>query len=377
MAFEFNNIKGKQPLVDYPWRTEVDRLLNWLEGQDPHIHAFCFDLMISCAYIDATSGVEKSIEQCSHISSEYNSHLGFINLCSPCYTNKNKWTYQKAVKPQSGALGKLSSEMILRFIEKLYPELSEVLVIGGSEAADAVLKHKSGLIIFAEVKSAPLVTYPFVFNVPESCLSGNHEKLTITTSQLRSSSSAIFLHGIGPIPLGTLEGALWPFKPLVDFLIDESNKTIINDSINEWLSAKAAYTHKDRTNKMFFLANASGSPPKIAKDLDGWPKKESISDSKTSAGMDRTDDIKKAIYQSLKIGTNLKGDSRLKTAIISNLPAYRHGGEYVTPFTDMMWGLEKDFKTIDGHEAILSKDLRRAFDFIITLEEPILRDMKI
>ncbi len=63
---------------------------------------------------------------------------------------------------------------------------------------------------------------------------------------------------------------------------------------------------------MYYLANASGSPPKIAKDRDGWPKKESISDSKTSAGMDRTDDIKKGIYQSLKIGTNLKDDPSIR-----------------------------------------------------------------
>ncbi len=51
--------------------------------------------------------------------------------------------------------------------------------------------------------------------------------------------------------------------------------------------------------------------------------------------MDRTDDIKKAIYQSFKISTNLKDDPSIKTAIVSNLPAYRHGREYVDPFIDI------------------------------------------
>lgn len=375
MTFNINNISGREPLVDYPWRPEVDRLLDWLVGKDSHIHAFCFDLIMSASYIEATAGIEKAIEQCDGIADDYNAHLGFINLCSPCYINTQKWNYQKAVKPQSGALGKLSSEVILRFIEKLYPQLNEVIAVGGTESADAVLKHNNGMVILAEVKSAPLLTYPFLFNTPESCLKGAHEKLVITSSQLKASDSAIFLHGVGTIELGKVGGDLWPFKPLVDFVTNETNMPFIQNCINEWLSAREAYSSKDRQNKMYYLANASGSPPKIAKDRDNWPKRESISDSKTSAGMDRTDDIKKGIYQSLKIGTHVKENSNIKTAIISNLPAYRHGEEYVTPFVNMLWGLEEDYEEENGLRLLTEEKLRRTFDFIITLEEPVLRDI--
>ncbi len=375
MAFDLENINGREPLVDYPWRTEVDRLLEWLEKKDSHIQAFCFDLIMSCSYIEATSGLEKHIEECDNAPSNYNTHLGFINLCSPCYSSAEKWSYQKAVKPQSGALGKLSSEVILRFIEKLYPELEEVIAVGGTEAADAVLKHSSGMIILAEVKSAPLLTYPFVFEVNNNCLNGVHEKVTITTSQLKECNSAIYLHNKELIELGKVGDSLWPFKPLVNFIINPSNSNTINSCIEQWLDAKDAYSKKDRANRMYYLANASGSPPKIAKDRDNWPKKESISDSKTSAGMDRTDDIKKAIYQSLKIGTNVKSDQNIKTAIISNLPAYRHGDEYIAPFISMYWGLDSDLVEFGDSKAIKLDDLRRAFDFIITLEEPILRNI--
>lgn len=377
MTFEVSSITGREPLVDYPWRSEVDRLLTWLLNKDSHIQAFCFDLVMSASYIDATAGIEKSIEECNCINDQYNAHLGFINLCSPCYINSETWSYQKAVKPQSGALGKLSSEVILRFIEKLYPQLSEVIAVGGTESADAVLKHIDGMVILAEVKSAPLLTYPFLFKAPESCLNGKHEKLTITSSQLRACDSAIFLHGVGTIKLGKVGKDLWPFKPLVDFITNDSNMPFIQKCINEWLSARDAYANKDRQNKMYYLANASGNPPKIAKERDGWPKNESISDSKTSAGMDRTDDIKKGIYQSLKIGTSMKENPKIKTAIISNLPAYRHGQEYVDPFIDMLWGLDEDMSEQDGQKYLLKDKLRRVFDFIITLEEPVLRDMKL
>ncbi len=373
MPFDLKQIEGHEPLVDYPWRLEIDRLLLWLQNKDSHVKAFCFDVVMSAAYIDATSGIEKSIEQCDAIIGKYNSHIGFINLCAPCYINKQVWSYQKAVKPQSGVLGKLSSEMILRFVEKLHLQLVEVLAVGGVEFIDAVLKHKNGMVILAEVKSAPLLTYPFLFDIPKTCLKGNHESIVITNSQLRACDSAMYLHNCGVIDLGKVGSPMWPFKSLVDFIINEDNTAFINNCINDWLSARAAYSKKDRQNKMYYLANASGHPPLIAKERDGWPQKESISDGKTSAGMDRTDDIKKGIYQALKIGTQVKDLSHVKTAIISNLPAYRHGKEYVSPFLSMLWGLENDLEILDGETVLRNDNLRRVFDFLITLEEPVLR----
>jgi len=282
--FNIKEIKGRAPLIDYPWRKELDRLLAWLIKKDSHTHAFCFDLIMSASYIDATSGIEKSIEQCHSITAPYNAHLGFINLCSPCYT-QNIWRYQKAVKPQSGALGKLSSEIILKFIEKLYPQLLEVIVVGGTEPIDAILRHKSGIILLAEVKSAPLLTYPFLFKMPKSTLKGEHKKIIVTNSQLRICESSLYLHNCGVIHLGKVGSDLWPFKPLIDFIINDKNMPFIQKCIDEWLLARTAYSTKDRQNKMYYLANACGNPPKIAKERDSWSKKESISDSKTSAGM--------------------------------------------------------------------------------------------
>lgn len=29
MTIEIENITGREPLADYPWRSEVDRLLDW------------------------------------------------------------------------------------------------------------------------------------------------------------------------------------------------------------------------------------------------------------------------------------------------------------------------------------------------------------
>ena len=96
MRLEGSAVTGREPLLDYPWRDELDRLLKWLLYKDSHIKAFCFDVIMSAAYIDATSGIERSIEQCQSIQSDFNSHLGFINLCSPCYVSNDIWVALKS-----------------------------------------------------------------------------------------------------------------------------------------------------------------------------------------------------------------------------------------------------------------------------------------
>jgi len=369
--------KGREPLTEYPWYKEVDHLLEWVSDKDAHYKSFCFDLVMSLAYIDATSGLESLMEFCDNCPEKFNAHLGFINLCSPCYEAIGKWSYQKAAKPQSGALGKLSSELILRFIFKLSNHLKNVLAIGGTESADAILIHKDGTKILAEVKSAPLITYPVLFEFEKNKNHESHQKVIITASQLKRCQSAIYIHNQQYIPLGRPSHELWPFKQAIDYILNPINSSRVLGFVQTWLNAKNAYINRDKRQKLYYLANASGNPPKIAKDRDGWPTKESISDSKTSAGMDRTDDIKKGIYQVLKIGSSIRGETHLKTAIISNLPAYRHGKEYVEPFVDMLWGIEADVEKMDGVPSISRDKLRQVFDFIITIEEPILRGFEL
>lgn len=361
----------KEPLIDYPWKEEAVRILKWLKQQPDEYRAFVFDLCMSLAYIDSTSGLERHLQSCPSCPSGYDSHIGFINLCSPCYEKSETWQYQKATKPQSGALGKLSSEMILKFVEVLFDEFTEVYSIGGTETADAQLVHKDGKIILAEVKSAPLLTFPLLVKSTQS--NDDHSPCTLTSSQFRELESCIYMHNKEFIPLGVIKSDNWPFKPVADFLTNSENDERISEMLNTWNKTKIAYENKNRDSSFYYLANASGGPPKIAKDRDGWPKKESISDSKTSAGMDRTDDIKKGIYQVMKLGVINQGNSGIETALISNLPAFRHGKEYVDPFINVLWGNEDNLEKINDLEYISRENLKYVFDHLITLNSPVLR----
>jgi hypothetical protein len=365
---------GHLPLIEYPWASEIDRLLQAITINKPFFRAFLFDAVMSLAYIDAAAGLEKSIEYCDNTIKGYNAHIGFINLCAPCY-EQGAWQYQKAIKPESGALGKLSSELILKFIEHFSENFTSVLVMGGSGYADALITHNNGAKILAEVKSAPLITYPLLLNIKSLIIASHHQKASITSSQLKNSFSALYLHNNSIIPLGKIGTENWPFKPFVDFMVNKGNNDLIEQFFQTWLTAKAAYIEKNRQAKIYYLTNACGSPPIEAKKQQGWPQKQVISDSKTSAGMDRTDDIKKAIYQTLKIGVTHKNQADYKTAIISNLPAYRHHNDYIEPFITMLWGLETDLKEINNQQVILKDNLHYIFDYIITLEQPLLREL--
>ncbi|NOU23040.1 MAG: hypothetical protein HOO93_14895 [Methyloglobulus sp.] len=369
-------IQGREPLAEYPWHYDVDRLLDSHIGKNQDFRSFLFDCVMSLSYIDATAGLEKSVEYCNKCSSIFNAHIGFINLCSSCYEG-GVWRYQKAAKPQSGALGKLSSEVILKFVKHISPTFKKILAIGGSDYADAYIEHSSGIKILAEVKSAPLLTYPLLLEIHGVDGFQQHKKVTLTTSQLKACDSAMNMHGGTLIPLGKVGSENWPFKQFADFAENKDNFIALKKSLDQWNLAKQAYIDKDKSNKMYYLTNACGSPPIEAKKLHGWPQGEVISDGKTSAGMDRTDDIKKGIYQTLKIGITHKNERNFKTAIISNLPAYRHGEDYVDPITPLLWGLEKDIQVFGDVAGIARDNLRYAFDYIITLESPLLRELKI
>lgn len=167
---------------------------------------------------------------------------------------------------------------MLYFIEKLSTQLLEVKAIGGTSVADAMIKHQNGMIIYAEIKSAPLITYPLLFDVPESCLRGHHKKIEISKTQLDNSNSALFIHRVGTIDLGKVNSPLWPFKSLVQFIIKPENIDFVQRCIKEWLIAKKAYIAKNQELKLYYVTNACGKPPRNKGNHENWQQRESISD---------------------------------------------------------------------------------------------------
>lgn len=362
-----------EPLIGYPWLEFVQEVMDWSASKDPDTRAFIFDVLMSLAYIDSLPGLS-SAEFCTNAPEGFNAHLGFINLCTCCFHFEDRWQYQLGAKPRSAVIGKLSSELIVRFLASLYPNLKQFYVLGGTSICDAVLVQDDGIEILCEVKASPLITFPLVLDAGSSHT--RHSRVQATLSQIAEMDSGLYLHEDLVLPLGLCGSPHWPFEEACRFLVDPAKEHFVNKAKAKWLLTRYAYETRDRSSKDYFLANASGKPPVQAIKQYGWPKNESISDGKTSSGLDRTDDIKKGIYQTMKLGLDAHqhlGAEHVRTALVSNLPALRHGEYYVEPFVDFMWAYDFDLHKQGDQTVVASDRLFRPFDYLITLVDPILR----
>ena len=125
------------------------------------------------------------------------------------------------------------------------------------------------------------------------------------------------------------------------------------------------------------MTNGCGQPTPRP---DDWPRRkgtgfESISDGKTSVGMDRTDDIKKAIYQVLKLGSSYKPtDNSIKTAIISNIHAIRHYDEYLLTVRDVIWAIDSSKGIRNAGDLDPDTPIYNLFDGILSFTKSEIRD---
>lgn len=91
--------------------------------------------------------------------------------------------------------------------------------------------------------------------------------------------------------------------------------------------------------------------------------------------MDRTDDIKKAIYQVLKLGSEYKpNDDRVKTGIISNIHAVRHYDEYLESVRDIIWAIDHTRKIERADQISADMPIYNLFDGIIAFTRSDVRD---
>ena len=179
-------------------------------------------------------------------------------------------------------------------------------------------------------------------------------------------------------PLGTKKNAqdiYWAYRG-VSSLVE--NKEFFQNYLVFWRSAFDAYQQRDVDRSIYWLTNGCGQPVPRPGD---WPRRtgsgyESVSDAKTSVGMDRTDDIKKATYQVLKLGAAGKPSIQYnyKVGIVSNIHAARHFDEYLNSFKDIIWTREKTGNVSTVGELAPETALFNLFDGIVTLTDVLARD---
>ena len=311
----------------------------------------------------------------------------YTNTCPRCIAD-GIFKFTKANKPESGQIGTVTTELLCQMLELVFKKKGRhIEVFKASEPIDAIVYDRDAeKLIIAEVKSAPMITIPLSVNCDQ--LTENIDGELVNTKHTVIDNPLLKISGIGLyfphvnnlpeeiIPLSIDWSSKNPFYKALHTLLS-TDKSFFDRYYSYWKIAYDSYSKKDRTCTLFWLTNGCGQPTPRPED---WPARrgtgyESVSDAKTSVGMDRTDDIKKAIYQVLKLGSEYKpSDDRIKTAIISNIHAVRHYDEYLLTVRDVIWALDHTHSVTQASQLDPETPIYNLFDGILSFTRSDIRD---
>jgi hypothetical protein len=321
----------------------------------------------------------------------------FTNACPRCVLN-GEFYFHKANKPESGTIGATTRLLLCGFLNILFATYSRRLEIYlGYEPVDVVIYDPvSKITLLAEVKAAPLTTLPLVIASEIQNVTGEDGKVkprlhdqsdnsNLTTSEIKLllpvSNADIWEYELVSLGIKGTDPPDWFYKRLTDVL--RTDTELFNRYFIFWRKAFAAYNKSEKEpntshSNVYWFTNAYGKPTPTP---NGWPMKkttyESISDSKSSVGMDRTDDIKKGTYQVLKIATSGKpreGQYAIKTALISNIHTVRHYDQYLADLQDIVWTRDKTRLAKTVGDLPDEQQVYNLFDGIISFTKSYVRD---
>lgn len=314
--------------------------------------------------------------------------------CCPRHVLNREFYFSPSQKPESGKIGTATAKLLLLFIQELFKRAKRPeRVIKGKEPADALIVNDSSKkVLFAEIKASPLLTPALSVPTQKQTqeIDGEavwREHSSIDFTELFEKKIDIFIPewknnkwNERYFELGSRKDAadkFWGFNGIINLL--KNNHEFFTEYFKYWNASFEAY-HPRSTDPVFWMTNGCGTPSPIPIN---WPSRrkgggfESISDSKTSVGMDRTDDLKKGIYQVLKLGSVGKPHTskwNYKVAIISNIHAARHFDEYLASLKDIVWTLDASGKAKKVSDLHPDQDLYNLFDGLIALTSTLSRD---
>ncbi len=292
---------------------------------------------------------------CGHAERDFYTYL---NACPAC-TLQGRFVHQPGHKPGSGQIGPTTALAFREVVSAYFHQTgkNDCRVHNASEPIDlAVVDEARRVVFLAEVKAAPLFTPPVCRTHSASSMQTGatlaHNHTVGISRNLHLAECALFIPSPdGPFEIQVEAGSIGQDRPLDLALADSLARepSIALRYFRAWAAMWGAYGEKRAEDPVFWFTGACGRPPSPG---DGWPReasgklKGSISDGKTSVGLDRTDDIKKATFQALKLGVENRrtdtGNWTLLIGLASNVHAARHYEGYLKPYEDIIWGWGED-----------------------------------
>lgn len=315
--------------------------------------------------------------------------LPFVNCC-PIHALRAEYIFHKSSKPTSAKIGEATSRILLLFHQAIFKkDGNNIDVYDACEPADAIFLDKEhSAAFFAEIKASPLLTMSLATNcetLTDLDDDGNVIKIEhkpTANPQLLGTEVYIMLPTMDEnekwtfkyYSIGSKQNAdddNFAYKGILNLLNDNH---FISDYIKYWQKSFELYCTKDDSDNIFWFTNACGKPSGLRNWAGGTT---CISDAKTSVGMDRTDDIKKGIYQVLKLGSEGKSQQtkwNYKVGILSNIHPARHFESYIRPIKDMVWASVAEKNINFARDISGDTPVYNLFDGIITFTGSYIRD---
>jgi hypothetical protein len=368
------------------------RLANDKESDIGKYLAASFDLVVSADYYSEV--VHTNWLYCPGFDDDAVPRLYYhFTNCCPSHVLREQFFFNVANKPPSGKIGRSTSRLLLDFYQQLFEKRGRhEKILKGSEPVDTVILDETNKrVIFAEIKASPLVTLPLatiaekmfserdgerveLLHEPTNNTSLFEKEIQLLVPAMSAGQWRPKYYRLGKI--GTPQNTAWAQEGMMRLL---ENQEFLTDYFGFWSEAIRIYPVKDQV-PIFWLTNACGTPSPLPLN---WAKRrvgagyESVSDTKTSVGMDRTDDIKKGIFQTLKLGSHGKpfqSDWVFRVALISNIHAARHFDDYLDSIKDIVWTLDISGNAKKVSDLPPDQDIYNLCDGIVALTATLSRD---
>lgn len=254
-----------------------------------------------------------------------------------------------------------------------------IRLIDSSRGEIDLILYSPAYIVLCEVKASPLVAFPLAasYDEPleedvegEKCRIERH--ITTDVPDWKKRPLHLFLY--------EANRSITLRKPvqesgrisLIRSMLGRKQKDLAEDLqvvIKFWQRLMEGYSSrwKDQSELRWYTFGCGGG----------------VDDSKNAPGLDRTDDIKKGLYQSLKLADNYRMgcvQQRLKVALLSNVHPITHYADYLQGFEDAVWTHERkihDDPQSPEWKRARSSDLSPFYDMLFTLTRSWFRDTEL
>ncbi len=338
--------------------------------------AALFDLCVSLEYAKLVTDTDWVYCPATSQHKEAVLLYPYIKACPRCAAS-GQVVRVESHKPGSDTIGRIAAKTLGVMLSALSQRTGNAWQVRQTtrQVFDTdMLLFTTDILALCEVKASPLVAFPLIATLERELQRRGREDKQQRVARHRKTD--LLLAKAGKVSLYlprvaqkfSLGDPTSPDYPVRKFsTLYAGDAQAVLDVVKAWQQLYAGYERKwsqDGDNCLRWLTFGCGGQ---------------VDDSKNSPGIDRTDDIKKGVYQMLKLGEHFAarcGKQAIKVVLLANVHAVKHHSDYLSGLEDMIWTHEQRLADTDdpAWRKVRVDDLVRLYDAAITFTKPHFRD---